>query len=154
MAYTIKEASELTGVSVHTLRYYDKQGLFPDMERTDARYRMFSDNELEEIRLIHCFKIAGLQIKEIKEYMDMVREGNSTLSKRLDYMKAQYGRIEDEIQKLERAKKMIRFKVAYYEAAIKVGGVEMLKPEMIPEKYHIELKEALDSSDQSVKKEG
>lgn len=143
MTYTIKEASEKTGISVHTLRYYDKQGLFPAMERTDARYRMFSENELEEIRLIHCFKAAGLQIKEIKTYMDLIREGDSALQKRLDYMKAQYERIENQRRELELAQKMIRFKIAYYEGAIRAGSEKLLTPDIISDEDRAGLAEAL-----------
>ena len=62
--YTIGQVSEMFGLPISTLRYYDKQGLFPEMERVSG-IRKFSDTELEALRVIECLKKSGLEIKEI-----------------------------------------------------------------------------------------
>ena len=59
MGYSIKDVATLTGLSEATLRYYDKEGLFPDMQRKKSGYRIFTDHELEQIKYIECFKISG-----------------------------------------------------------------------------------------------
>ena len=62
--YTIGQVSEMFGLPISTLRYYDKQGLFPEMERVSG-IRKFSDTELEALRVIECLKKSGLEIKDI-----------------------------------------------------------------------------------------
>ena len=56
MNYTIKKVSQMTGLSIPTIRYYDKEGLLPDLQRKESGYRVFSDRDLEAIDLIECFK--------------------------------------------------------------------------------------------------
>ena len=75
--YTIGQVSEMFELPISTLRYYDKQGLFPQMERTSG-IRKFSDREIEALRVIECLKKSGLEIKDIKQFMDWCTEGAST----------------------------------------------------------------------------
>ena len=86
MNYNIKQVADKTGLSEATLRYYDKEGLFPDLERKNSGYRAFSERELEQIRYIECFKTAGFEIREIKEYFDLIKRGDETLKERYDIM--------------------------------------------------------------------
>ena len=69
MAYTIGEMAKRLGVPASTLRYYDKQGLFPNMERVSG-IRKFGDTEIEALRVIECLKKAGMEIKDIRQFMD------------------------------------------------------------------------------------
>ena len=66
--YTIGQVSELFHLPISTLRYYDKEGLFPQIERTSG-IRKFGNNELEALRIIECLKKSGLEIKEIKQFI-------------------------------------------------------------------------------------
>ena len=66
--YTIGQVSEMFDLPVSTLRYYDKEGLFPELSRTSG-IRQFSENEIETLRIIECLKKTGLQIKDIKQFM-------------------------------------------------------------------------------------
>ena len=75
--YTIGQVSEMFGLPISTLRYYDKQGLFPNMERLSG-IRQFSDGEIEAIRVIGCLKKSGLEIKDIKKFMNWCVAGPST----------------------------------------------------------------------------
>ena len=72
--YTIGQVAEMFGLPVSTLRYYDKQGLFPGLERASG-IRRFGDTELEALRVIECLKKAGMEIKDIRLFMGMVRAG-------------------------------------------------------------------------------
>ena len=65
--YTIGQVSEMFNIPVSTLRYYDREGLFPGMERKSG-IRKFSDNEIEALRVIECLKASGLEIREIKQF--------------------------------------------------------------------------------------
>lgn len=74
--YTIGQVSEMFSLPISTLRYYDKEGLFPQMERSSG-IRRFSERELEALRVIECLKRSGLEIKEIKQFMQWVRGGGA-----------------------------------------------------------------------------
>ena len=76
--YTIGQVSEMFHLPISTLRYYDKEGFFPNLERK-GNIRYFSDNELEAIRIIECLKQSGLEIKDIKQFFKWVTEGSSCL---------------------------------------------------------------------------
>ena len=75
--YSIGEVSKMFDLPVSTLRYYDKEGLFPDIQRVSGM-RKFSDNEIEAVRVIECLKKSGLEIKEIKQFMEWCSEVPST----------------------------------------------------------------------------
>lgn len=66
--YTIGQVSKMFNLPISTLRYYDKEGLFPDMNR-ESGIRKFSEKELEALRVIECLKKSGLEIKDIKQFM-------------------------------------------------------------------------------------
>ena len=67
--YTIGQVAEMFNLPISTLRYYDKQGLFPQLTR-ESGIRKFSDNEIEALRVIECLKKSGLEIKDIKLFME------------------------------------------------------------------------------------
>ena len=67
MTYTIKEASDITGIPATTLRYYDKEGILPFLERKESGHRMFSEQDLSMLRIIECLKCTGMSIKDIRQ---------------------------------------------------------------------------------------
>ena len=84
MAYTIKQAAELTNLTPVTLRYYDKQGLLPFMERRESGYRMFSDGDIAMLRVIECLKKSGMSIKDIRQFSEWVLMGDDSLQERYE----------------------------------------------------------------------
>ncbi len=77
--YTIGQVSKMFNLPISTLRYYDKEGLFPDMNR-ESGIRKFSEKELEALRVIECLKKSGLEIKDIKQFMEWCVKGSETYS--------------------------------------------------------------------------
>lgn len=133
--YTIGEVSELFGLPVSTLRYYDKEGLFPGLERSSG-IRRFSERELEALRVIECLKRSGLEIRDIRRFMDWCAEGSATYPQRLALFEAQRRSVEAELERLGRVLDMLKFKCWYYGEAIKDGSEERLagiRPEDMPE---------------------
>ena len=123
--YTIGQVSEMFHLPVSTLRYYDKEGLFPNLERSSG-IRRFSDKEIEALRVIECLKKSGVEIKDIKVFMEWCSQGSSTYSQRRDFFLRQKEIAENEIRKMEKVLDMIRFKCWYYEQAIKDGTEERI----------------------------
>lgn len=133
--YTIGQVSKMFGLPISTLRYYDKEGLFPAMKRKSG-IRRFSDAEIGVLRIIECLKRSGLEIKQIKQFIEWCGEGSSTYEKRHELLLAQKQHVEDEICKLQKAVDMLKFKCWYYEKAINDGGEQNLRPiseEKMPE---------------------
>ncbi len=142
--YTIGQVAEMFGLPISTLRYYDKQGLFPNMERVSG-IRKFSEVEIETLRVIECLKKAGMEIKDIKQFMDWCVEGPSTYPQRKAMFEEQRSRVEDEIARINRTLDMLKFKCWYYEQAIRDGNEERLKA-MIPDHLPEEIRPAYDNS--------
>ena len=138
--YTIGQVSEMFDLPVSTLRYYDKEGLFPELNRTSG-IRQFSENEIEALRVIECLKKTGLQIKDIKQFMSWCLEGSSTYTKRKELFESQKKQVEAEITKLNKTLDMLNFKCWYYSEAIKDGNEERLK-NIIPNKLPNSIKSA------------
>ena len=135
MAYTIGQVSEMFGIPVSTLRYYDKEGLFPDMQRVSG-IRKFSEKELEVLRMIECLKKSGLEIRDIKQFMLWCSQGSSTYRQRHDLFLRQKEVVEAEIEALEKTLDMLRFKCWYYETAIRDGNeyrIHAMLPDNLPE---------------------
>lgn len=133
--YTIGQVSERFGLPISTLRYYDKQGLFPHLERASG-IRMFGDRELETIRLIECLKRSGLGMKEIKQFIDWCEQGAETFEKRKDLFVKQKATVEAEIEHLNKVLALLKFKCWFYEQAIASGSdteVRNLLPDHLPE---------------------
>ena len=127
MNYTIKKVSEMTGLSIPTIRYYDKEGLLPDLQRKESGYRIFSDRDLEAIDLIGCFKESGLTIREIRHFMSLVRQGDVTLEERLAIYQMHIARLEEKLTAVQNALEHSRRTLAFYEIAAKTGSEETAK---------------------------
>ena len=140
--YTIGQVSELFHLPISTLRYYDKEGLFPQIERTSG-IRKFGNNELEALRIIECLKKSGLEIKEIKQFMEWCAQGSSTYEKRRDLFLRQKEIVEEEIRHMEKILDMIRFKCWYYEIAIEDGNEDRIR-EMMPDHLPDEVQQLYD----------
>ena len=94
--YTIGQVSEMFGLPISTLRYYDKEGLFPNIKRTSG-IRRFGEAELETLRVIECLKKSGLEIKDIKQFIEWCGQGSETYPQRRDLFIRQKEQAEAEI---------------------------------------------------------
>ena len=133
--YTIGQVSEMFGLPISTLRYYDKEGLFPNIKRTSG-IRRFGEAELETLRVIECLKKSGLEIKDIKQFIEWCGQGSETYPQRRDLFIRQTDQAEAEIARMNRVLAMLKYKCWYYEQAIKDGNEERLRsltPETMPE---------------------
>lgn len=133
--YTIGQVSEMFHLPISTLRYYDKEGLFPEIQRTSG-IRRFSETEIEALRVIECLKKSGLEIKDIKLFMEWCTEGSKTYEKRLELFLKQKKNVEAEIERLNQTLEMLNYKCWYYSQAIADGNEDRLhamNPEDMPE---------------------
>ena len=140
--YTIGQISEMFHIPISTLRYYDREGLFPDIKRNSG-IRKFTENEIERLHIIECLKMSGLEIKDIRQFMQWCSEGSRTYSKRYDLFLRQKEVVVVELEHLKRTLDMINYKCWYYEQAMKDGNEERLQ-KMIPDKLPEEIQKLYD----------
>ncbi len=142
--YTIGQVSEMFGLPVSTLRYYDKEGLFPDLQRTSG-IRKFSDRELETLRVIECLKKSGLEIKDIKQFMKWCGQGSNTYPQRKELFEKQVASVESEMERMKNVLALLKYKCWYYEQAIQDGNearLKTMKPEDMPEEIRLAYEKA------------
>ena len=126
MSYSISEIAKMLNVSAYTIRYYDKEGLFPLVKRVNG-IRVFEDKDFPWLRMLNCLKNLNMPIKKIKEYVDLALKGDETLKERYQLFLEQEENIQKQIKELKYYKKQIDFKKAYYEKAIEAGTEEAVK---------------------------
>lgn len=114
MGYTIAQAAEKSNLSAYTLRYYDKEGLLPFVERSASGYREFSDEDLEWLALIACLKKTGMPIRQIREVIELTVEGERTIPKRLAILEQHRKTVLEQIAALQKHLEKIDCKIACY----------------------------------------
>ena len=122
MNYSIGEVSQMFDLSASTLRYYDKEGLLPHIQRQGTGIRRFDQRTIEALRVIECLKKSGMEIKDIKQFMAWCAEGPATYGQRLALFRQQRAKVEQEMARLEKTLAMIDFKCWYYSQAVATGS--------------------------------
>ncbi len=131
MVYTVGEMAKLLGVAPSTLRYYDKEGLLPFVERSSGGIRMFQESDFEWLRIIGCMKKAGMSIKEIRQYIELALQGNDTIELRLQMFQHQKAVLQEQLKELQHTIEMVNYKCWYYETAKAAGTTDV--PQNMPE---------------------
>ncbi|ULO10531.1 MerR family transcriptional regulator [Paenibacillus sp. 19GGS1-52] len=119
--YSISEVAEYFDMTPHTLRYYDKEGLMPFIERTSSGKRIFKESDMDTLKVIECLKSSGMPIKEIKHFIEWCSEGDSTLQQRYDMFLQQKASVEAQMAELKKTMEVIEYKCLYYKTALASG---------------------------------
>lgn len=113
MEYSIGEFSRLTGLGIHTLRYYEQEGLIAP-ERNSGNRRRYSDRDIAWISFIKRLKDTGMPIKEIKRYAHLRAEGNPTLQARLEMLVQHRQALNEQIMQLQEHRDRLDEKIDFY----------------------------------------
>lgn len=138
MLYTVGEMAKKLGVPASTLRYYDKEGLLPFVERSSSGIRMFKDTDFEWLQIIGCLKKTGMQLVDIKYFIEMAMLGDETIDDRLELIIKQKQAVKQQIDELNSTMKTLDFKEWYYKTAKTAGTTEAprnMSLEELPEEY-------------------
>ncbi|BDR55491.1 MerR family transcriptional regulator [Xylocopilactobacillus apis] len=119
--YSISEAAQMLNVSPSTLRYYDQEGIIPDLHKNKSGIRKFTSQNIETLNLIGCLKCAGMSIKDIKVFMEWCNLGDSTLTKRLEMFQNLKNKTLAQMQELQNTLDTIEYKCDYYTQAVQDG---------------------------------
>lgn len=151
--YTIGEVVEQTGLSAHTLRYYEKEGLLPFVTKNSSGHRVYAKSDLQWLSMIECLKDSGLQIKEIRQYIEWFRQGDSTLQQRLELFQNRRKALEAEKARLQTVMNKITFKEALYTEALKLGSLEAADNDKAIMRLKKKLFDSPDDFDKKIKAE-
>lgn len=114
MNYSIQEAANKFGVSVHTLRYYDKEGLLPFIQRDKVGNRIFKDADFNWLAMVVCLKQTGMPLKEIKKYADYCKQGIDTVKARQNMLTEHRSEVVRQMEELQGHLARIDGKIAVY----------------------------------------
>ena len=114
MGYTIKQVSERTNLSAHVLRYYEKEGLLFNINRSKSGIRSYTEDDLEWLGLICCLKNTGMSLKQIKEFVELSAEGRETLKQRCDILIEHKKNVEAQIQEMNKHLEKVSHKINHY----------------------------------------
>ena len=109
MKYTISALSRKTGLSIHTLRFYEKEGLLRYVERTDSGRRVYGEASMGCLLGVLCMKQAGMTLPQIKAFMDITIEGVDTLPQRLEMMQSAKDQLSKHKEAIERGIQLADF---------------------------------------------
>ncbi|EPZ52676.1 MULTISPECIES: MerR family transcriptional regulator [Alicyclobacillus] len=115
MNYSIHEVAEKFGLSAHTLRYYDKEGLLPFISRNKSGNRTFTELDLNWLAMICCLKNTGMPIKDIKQYSAWCKQGIETIDERKELLQEHRKQVVKQIEELQKNLELIDSKIATYE---------------------------------------
>lgn len=121
MGYRISEVEHMLGMPVTTIRYYDREGLLPNVKRGEGGQREFSDADVKLLQVIECLKSTNMPIKDIRRFSHLLSEGDQTLEERRQMFYERREAVRSQIADLQAAAELIDRKCAYYDEAVAAG---------------------------------
>lgn len=137
MTYTIKEVAAKVGLSIYTLRYYDKAGLLPFVLRDEKGYRVFTDSDLNLLHTICCLKDTGMKIDDIRQYIDYVMAGADTVAQRSELLTAQRQKVLAQQKQLAASLQEIDYKLRIYNSPQAAEIIELEQDYVAQEKASV-----------------
>lgn len=129
MVYTIGEISNLLNLPTSTLRFYDKKGLLPFVERSESGIRLFKNSDYEALKIIECLKKSSLSLDEIREFMNLTTQGDETIDERLQFFQKRKEEVEQKLLEIQHTLDIVNYKCWYYTKA-KEAGTEAIHQDL------------------------
>ena len=114
----IAEVSEQYGLSIDTLRYYERVGLIPPVNRTESGIRDYNELDLRRVDFIKCMRGAGLPIEVLIEYVGLVQQGDETIEARKQILAEQRDMVKAKMEEMQKTLDLLDHKIEVYEKAI------------------------------------
>ena len=112
--YSIHEVCERTGLSAHTLRYYEKEKLLPNVGRSAGGFRQYSEEDLDTLGVICCLKNTGMSLKDISRFLALAREGDQTLHERCELLKKHRDTVIARMEEMQKYLDKVTWKVNFF----------------------------------------
>ena len=121
---TIQDVAEATGLSAHTLRYYERVGLIHPIGREENTRRSYTADDIGWIEFLMKLRATGMSIKDMQRYAKLQRHGDETLPQRVEMLKSLRGSVEARIDELNEHLKLVRYKIDIYSQIIEEKSLE------------------------------
>jgi DNA-binding transcriptional MerR regulator len=112
---SIGQVAERTGLSVHTLRFYEREGLFPEPIPRVASRRVYTEDDIEWLELCAILRASGMPLAVVRRYASLIADGDGNEPERLELLREHQQRVHDRLAELRRSEDLIRHKVGVYE---------------------------------------
>ncbi|WP_195266450.1 MerR family transcriptional regulator [Clostridium sp. 1001275B_160808_H3] len=113
--YSMKDVCKQVNMSYETLKYYCNEGLIPNVKRDERNYRVFDDKDISWIKSLTCLKKCGMGITEMKQYVALCLDGESTIPKRKDILEKKKKTLLDKLQEINDCIDFINTKQQFYD---------------------------------------
>ena len=121
---TIQEVSHATGLSAHTLRYYERIGLIHPIHREENTRRCYTTDDVGWIDFLLKLRATGMSIKDMQRYAQLQRQGDATLPERVEMLKSLRDKVEAHIEEMNEHLKLIYYKIDYYQNVVEEQELE------------------------------
>ena len=128
--YSIQDVSNKTGLSTHTLRYYEKEGLISGVERSQGGFRQYSEEDLERLGLIRCLKNTGMSIQEIARFVKLTHEGDHTLEERVELLREHRERVLERMAEMQEHLDKVTWKLNFFTEKLRAYEEQKNKKEL------------------------
>lgn len=128
--YTINQVSKIVQIPSSTIRYYDSLNFLPQLQKTAAGVRQFTQNDINGLRIIECLKRSGLSIKEIKEFTELSQEGDASIEERRELFYDARENFAKKLAQMQDTMKVLDFKCEYYDQAFEDGTESLVQKKM------------------------
>lgn len=125
----IAEVSEKYGLSVDTLRYYERVGLIPPVHRNQGGIRDYDELDLRRVDFIKCMRGAGLPVEVLIDYMALVQQGDDTIEARKEILIEQRNLVISRLEEMQKTLDRLNYKIEVYEKALLKKEKEILQVE-------------------------
>ncbi|PFW76057.1 MerR family transcriptional regulator [Priestia aryabhattai] len=112
--FSIQQVASMTGLSTHTLHYYEKIGLIKNVQRAQTGYRQYTDVDLAWIQFLIRLRVTGMPMLKMKQFSDLRQKGDSTITARKELLEEHYKDVLGKIEELELNSQRIEEKIAHY----------------------------------------
>jgi DNA-binding transcriptional MerR regulator len=111
---TIQKVAELTGLSVHTLRYYERNGLIEPVSRAENGHRRYSAKDISAIEFLTKLRLTGMPIRKMQQFANLFRQQPEAIEERREILEAHEREVKERIDELNRNLEVIQWKIKYY----------------------------------------
>jgi DNA-binding transcriptional MerR regulator len=111
---TVQQVAEKTGLSEHTLRYYERVGLIPPVQRASNGHRRYTEEDIGWLNFVKRLRSAGMPIAQVQRYVMLQQEGGATLAERLEMLKEHRRAVQQQVDELSEHLQVLDYKIDYY----------------------------------------
>ncbi|RDU24205.1 MerR family transcriptional regulator [Anaerosacchariphilus polymeriproducens] len=126
MKYSAKEAAKLTGLTIPTLRYYEKEGMLLEIKRSKSGNREYTQADIEWIEMIKCLRTADVPIREIKKYISLAVQGSTSVVERMEMIQTYKMDLEKKMKLLQETLNIVNLKLKFYQSFVERNEIKEL----------------------------